>query len=442
MTDTGPSPDGALVVDGGVPLRGEVRVPGDKGLAHRALFLAALAQGPVHLAAVPAGADVAATRALLQACGVPVTTGAAGTVRAAGACGRLQEPEGILDCANSGTTMRLGAGLLAAAGPGIGGDGRFAVLDGDSSLRRRPMGRVVEPLRAMGARIDGRAGGRLAPLALRAAPLHGARHRLEVPSGQVKTALLLAGLQADGVTEVEEPAPSRDHTERMLGALGLPVERPAPGRVRIRAAPVPGFDLTLAGDPSSAAFWVVAATIVPGSALRLPEVLANPGRLAYLEVLGAMGADITVEPAGERLGEPVATLSVRAAALVGTEVTVTEPMIDEVPVLAVAAAFASGTTTFRGAAELAVKESDRLATTAAMLAALGVEVERDAERLVVHGGRPRPARLDAAGDHRIALAAAVAGLALDGRSVVMGWDAHRVSYPGFTDALDALRGGS
>jgi 3-phosphoshikimate 1-carboxyvinyltransferase len=427
-----PGPPDELVVEGGAPLRGTVVVPGDKGIAHRALLVGALADGPVRIDGLPGGQDVAATVRLLRACGVPVAEEPAG-VRIEGPA-TWREPGDVLDCGNSGTTIRLAAGVLA------GRDGCFAVLTGDASLRRRPMGRVVRPLRAMGARIDGRARGERAPLAVRGGALRGVTHHLEVASGQVKTALLLAGLGADGATEVVEPAPSRDHTERLLGALGAPVEQPTETRVHLRPAAIPGFALRVPGDPSSAAYWVVAATLVPGSRLELPGLSTNPGRLGWVRILQDMGAAIEVTPTTEELGEPVGALSVEAARLHGRDVEVTEPIIDEVPVLAVAAAFAEGTTTFRGAAELAVKESDRIATTTALLAALGVEAEARRDGLVVHGGRPRPGRVDAAGDHRLALAGAVAGLALPGRTVVAGWSAHAVSYPGFTAALAALRG--
>ncbi len=432
MTATAPpGPPDELVVEGGAPLRGTVVVPGDKGIAHRAMLVGALAGGPVRIDGLPGGHDVAATVRLLRACGVPVAEDPGG-VRIEGPAS-WREPADVLDCGNSGTTIRMAVGVLA------GREGRFAVLTGDESLRRRPMGRVVRPLRAMGARIDGRAEGERAPLAVRGAVLRGATHHLEVASGQVKTAVLLAGLGADGVTEVVEPAPSRDHTERLLGALGAPLERPTATRVRLRAAAIPGFALRVPGDPSSAAYWAVAATLVPGSRLELPRVSVNPGRLGWVQVLVDMGAAVEVTPIGEELGEPVGVLSVEAARLHGIDVEVTEPIIDEVPVLAVAAAFAEGTTTFRGAADLAVKESDRIATTTALLAALGVEAEPRPDGLVVHGGRPRPGRLEAAGDHRLALAGVVAGLALAGRTVVAGWSAHAVSYPGFTAALAAVR---
>jgi 3-phosphoshikimate 1-carboxyvinyltransferase len=422
-----------LTITAGVPLRGRLRLPGCKGIAHRALLLAAMAHGESTIAGLPDGADVASTATVLAGLGVAVTRSGAdrATVAGRGVEG-LAEPEAVLDCGNSGTTMRMVAGLLAGR-PGL------AVLTGDASLSRRPMGRVLEPLRAMGARVDGRAEGTRAPLTVRGGDLAGVRHELAVPSGQVKTALLLAGLQAGGTTEVVEPAPSRDHTERMLVALGAPLERVDATTTRVRAGAPDAFALDVPGDPSSAAFFVVAATIVPGSELVIEGVSINPARVAYLDVLRAMGAQITVEATGERVGEPVGDVVVTAAPLTGTEIVGTESMIDELPVLAVAGAFARGVTTISGAAELAVKESNRIATLEAELRRLGVEAEARADGLVVPGGAPRGATLESHGDHRIAMAGAVAGLAAAGSTTIRGWGSVAISYPGFAADLERLR---
>ncbi len=426
---------GALSVTGPAPARGRLRVPGDKSISHRALLFAAMADGVSHIRGLAGGADVAHTRLALAGFGVEISqTGGDVEVRARGV-DALDEPCEVVDCGNSGTTMRTLAGLTA-------GRPFLTVLSGDVSLNARPMARVVEPLRAMGARVDGRDAGTRAPLVLRGATLEGRAHRLAVASAQVKTALVLAGLQARGITEVTEPAPSRDHTERMLAALGAPVERVTATTVRVRAgAPAP-FALTVPGDPSSAAFWIVAASITPGADLVIEGVGTNPTRFAFVEVLRRMGARIDVVPTGEVLGEPVGDVHVVAAPLVATAVGGREiPLVqDEIPVLAVAAAFAEGTTEFRDAAELRVKESDRIATIEGLLRDLGVAVESADDGLTVRGGRPRPARLRSGGDHRIALAAAAAALACDGESVVEGWDAAAVSYPEFPEHLAAVTG--
>jgi 3-phosphoshikimate 1-carboxyvinyltransferase len=293
----------------------------------------------------------------------------------------------------------------------------------------------------MGAVIDGRDGGRLAPLAIRGGSLHGIRAELAVASGQVKSALVLAGLQASGTTEIVEPQPSRDHTERMLGALGAPIERVDDRTLRVEQGALSGFELEVPGDASSAAFFVVAATITPGSHVVLEDVSVNPGRIAYLDVLREMGADIVVHEHADRLGEPVGDIEVNAASLHGTVVHCTEGIIDEIPALVVAGAFAKGTTEVRDAAELRVKESDRIATLEQELTELGVEVESDEDGMVVHGGTPRAADLRSHGDHRIAMAAAVAANALPGASTVQGFRAIGSSYPEFPSHLSLLTSG-
>jgi 3-phosphoshikimate 1-carboxyvinyltransferase len=421
-----------LALDGPAPIRGRLRTPGDKGISHRALLFAALAEGPSRLSDLADGDDVARTRAALEALGVRMTGGGDRPVVVHGAgVDTLREPAGVLDCANSGTTMRLLVGLLA-------GRPFHAVLVGDEALSRRPMARVAEPVRAMGAHVDGRDGGDYAPLAVRGGGLVGRRHELRTASGQVKTALVLAGLQAEGVTEIVEPAASRDHTERLLAALGAPVTRPTPTTVAVRAGAPRPFELAVPGDVSSAAFFVVAAALTPGSALVVEHVGLNPTRLGFVDALQRMGADVTVDVREERLGEPVGELTVRAAPLHGAEVTVDEGSIDEVPALAVAAAFADGVTEFVSVGELRVKESDRLAALEQELTELGVGVEAEADRLVVRGGTPRAATLKSHGDHRIAMAAAVAANAVSGASTVRGWAAVAVSYPRFADDLAAL----
>jgi 3-phosphoshikimate 1-carboxyvinyltransferase len=425
-----------LRVDGPAPLRGRLPVPGDKGISHRALLFAALAEGRSSITGLAGGDDVARTRRALVQLGVSIERDDAGAVVVEGrGATALREPDDVVDCANSGSSMRMLAGLLA--GPPF-----LSVLTGDASLRRRPMRRVVEPLRAMGARVEGRAGGELAPLVVRGGDLTGCEHHLAVASAQVKTALVLAGLQARGVTEVVEPAPSRDHTERMLVAMGAPLERTGDRALRVTAGAPRAFELTVPGDPSSAAFWVVAAVITPGSDVVLEGVAINPRRIAFLDVLRRMGADIEVVATDEQAGEPVGDIRVVSSGLAATTIGGGEIalVIDEIPVLAVAAAFAEGITEIRDAAELRVKESDRIGAVEELLTRLGVGVETTSDGLLVRGGRPRGAMLRSHGDHRIAMAGAVALNAVDGGDVVRGWRAVGSSYPEFADHLARLTG--
>lgn len=409
------------------PLAGTLAVPGDKSVSHRALMLAALAEGTSTLEGFLEGEDTCATARILQQLGVRVETPEPGmrVVYGAGLHG-LRASAAPLDCGNAGTGMRLLAGLLSGQ--------RFdSVLTGDDSLSRRPMGRVIEPLAAMGARIDSRQG--LPPLFIHGdQSLRGTRLRTAVASAQVKSAILLAGLYAEGETEVTEPQPTRDYTERMLEAFGWPV-RYGPGwakldgghALRARTVRVPA-------DFSSAAFFIVAASLVPGSELRLRGVGLNPRRTGLLEVLRAMGADIGVHSRREEGGEPVADLRVRHAPLHGIEVPLRHvpDMIDEFPVLFVAAALATGRTVVRGAAELRVKESDRIAVMARALAELGVPIEETAEGAVIEGGGElRGGCVDSRGDHRCAMSLAVAALRAAQPVRVSDCANVATSFPGF-----------
>ena len=426
-----------FTISGGTPLRGHVRVPGDKGISHRALVIAAMADGESTITGLARGRDVAATRAALTELGVDVRDAdrdGSCAVRAKG-IDALREPETVVDCENSGTTLRMLAGLVA-------GRPFLTILTGDASLLRRPMRRITDPLRTLGAHVDGRADGAYPPLVVRGGDLHGADISLAVASGQVKTALALAGMQAHGTTTIREPAPSRDHTERMLTALGVDLRRIDERTIEVRAdAPTP-FDLDVPGDPSSAAFLIAAAAIVPDSNLVIEDLLLNPGRLGFVDVLRRMGARITVRERGERLGEPVGDVEVESAPLTGTVVECAEPFVDEIPAIAVAAAFADGPTEIHNLAELRVKESDRVATVLDLLDRLGVSTESLPDGLVVQGGSPRAATFESHGDHRLALAAATAAVATPGRSVIRGWDAVGVSYPEYADDLAHLRGTS
>jgi 3-phosphoshikimate 1-carboxyvinyltransferase len=412
-------------VTGGRPLRGRITVPGDKSISHRALLLAALAEGTSVVRGLSDGDDVARTRLAVQAVGATVEGD-----KITGGRGRLHEPADVLDMGNSGTGIRLLAGLCA-------GFGWLTVLTGDGSVRRRPMSRVAEPLRLMGARVDGRDGGRLPPLTVRGGSLRGIDYDLPVPSAQVKSAVLLAGLSAEGDTVVRQPVVTRAHTEEMLVECGAGVEVSPDGLVvRLHPSPLRPFTLDVPGDPSQAAFWIVGACIVPGSDVVVDDMYIGPARTGFLDVLERMGAEL------ERVGER----SVRARYspdLHGTGVSPGEiaGLIDEIPILAVAAARAAGPTAFHDVGELRVKESDRVATVIEGLGALGATATVDGEGLHVAGGAAfTGGRVQSYGDHRIAMALAVAGLAGEGTTVIDGWEAVATSYPGFDDDLGRLCG--
>lgn len=348
----------------------------------------------------------------------------------------LSEPNGPIDCGNSGTGIRLLAGLLA-------GQDFFTVLTGDTSIRRRPMGRVVRPLREMGASIAGRRGGELAPLAITGGKLRGIAYTSPVASAQVKSALLLAGLFAEGATSVTEPRVSRDHTERIFRYFGIACSQHG-ATVSVEGRPAAGWpakDLRVPGDFSAAAFFLVAATIVTGSHVTIRRVGVNPTRVGLLTILTRMGADIQVMNIAEEAGEPVADLVVRSAALKGVTVTAEEipNMIDEFPILCVAASVAEGDTIVSGAEELRVKESDRIATMAAELRKMGVSMTERPDGMVIHGGGEK-ARLtggccESHGDHRIAMSMAVAGLVAEGATTIADSGCIETSFPGFESKL-------
>jgi len=418
------------------PLRGTIAVPGDKSISHRALILAALAVGESRIEGLNEGGDVASTRAALEAMGARIETGADGGVAVRGVgVGGLIQPEAPFDCGNSGTSARLLMGLCASHRIG-------AEFTGDASLVRRPMGRVAAPLRRIGARISADR------LPLRVEGLYPAiptRHRLEVPSAQVKSALLLAGLNTPGITEVIETAPTRDHLVRMLRLFGAELDRDGV-RIALRGeAELKPRRVSIPGDASAAAFLTVAALVVPGSEIRIEGVGANPMRTGLFEMLLEMGGDLVFENRREASNEPVADLLVRHSALTGIDVPaeIAPRMIDEYPILFIAAAFARGTTRARGLAELRLKESDRIAAMAAGLAAIGVRAEAEGDTLAVAGGGGAPlaggATVDPRLDHRIAMSFAVAGLHCAEPIGVAGMKVTETSFPGFDAALAALR---
>ena len=416
------------------PLSGEVRVPGDKSISHRALMIAALAEGTSRIQGLSPGLDVTSTAACMRELGASFEPGQAHEliVRGTGKHG-LKAPETELYAGNSGTTIRLLSGILAGQ--------RFTSrISGDQYLVRRPMKRVIEPLEMMGAGIESGPGGH-PPLTIHGGDLEGITYYLPVPSAQVKSCVLLAGLFAGGVTRVVESVPSRDHTERMLPLFGAPVrvdglESSVEGGARLSAC-----DLIVPGDPSSAAFFAAAAALVPGSRVSLPNLTLNPTRAAFFEVLRRMGA--RVERLNERnsAGEPVADLevsfsSLKSATVEGAEVP---SLIDEIPVLAVVATQAHGVTRIRDAGELRVKETDRIKAIAGNLRSMGAAVEEHADGLDIEGPTPLAGcALDSFGDHRIAMAFSIAGLVASGETVITDAGCADISFPGFYSLLRGL----
>lgn len=428
-----------LTVTSARRLRGETRVPGDKSITHRAIMLAALADAPCRINGYLDGGDCRATLGVIQSLGAEIATVGEGAIVVRGRGLRaLQEPGDVLDCVRSGTTMRLMAGLLA-------GLPMFSVLSGDSQLTRRPMGRIVEPLTEMGAQIAGRKGGRLAPLAIRGGGLHGIDYALPVASAQVKSSILLAGLSAQGATIVREPGPSRDHTERMLRARGVAVK--SDGLDHRLVGPVDAIaavDTAVPGDFSSASYIVAAALLVPGSLVTIRGVSVNRTRTGLLDVLRSMGADILVENLHDAGGEPIADLIVSTSGLRATAADgeVVPRMIDEFPILALLATQAQGVTHIRDAAELRVKETDRIETVVAALRALGAHIEGTPDGMVIEGPTPLTgAQIDSGGDHRLAMMAVVAGLIARGETLVTQVECISDSFPGFMPLLQGLMEG-
>ena len=429
-------------------LRGEVRVPGDKSISHRALILAALASGESTIYAAGDGADVRSTAGIMAALGADVERIREDErtvdyrVVSRGADG-LHDPATRLDCGNSGTSLRLVAGMLA-------GLPLTAVLDGDGSLRRRPVARIIEPLRSMGAVLQARDDDSHPPLTVvGATPLRPIDYRTPVPSAQVKSAILLAGLRAEGRTTVREAVATRDHTERMLRARGVPVDRvDGPDEVAWTiegGRTVRAIEEWVPGDVSAAAFWLVAGAVHPDAELTVRDVGVNPTRRAVVDILRSMGASIEESPSGanvDGVGEPIADVTVRSSDLRATELGPRDvaAAIDEIPVLCLAATQARGTTVMRGTGELRHKESDRIAGIAAGLEALGARIEVDGDDLRIHGGtRLRGAPIDSHDDHRLAMTFAIAGLFASETTFVAQPGSASVSYPGFFGELERIR---
>jgi 3-phosphoshikimate 1-carboxyvinyltransferase len=422
------------------PLRGAVTAPPDKSISHRAALLAAMGSEPVRIDNYLKAADTRSTREAARALGAAVEAHFTGIIICGNGLRGAQQPDGPIDVGNAGTLMRLLPGWLA------GQDGRTFTLDGDASIRRRPVDRVAGPLRAMGARLQA-SEDRYPPLVVRGGPLRGIDFEMPVASAQVKSCVLLAALVADGPTTIVEPVPSRDHTERMLRARGVAIERSGLSLTLTPGAELGGGHIVVPGDFSSAAFFIAAAALVPGSAVVVENVCANWTRTGFLRILRRMGASVTADVEAPELagtipdGEPVVDVEVVAGPLRGTTVEADEvPLaIDELPLVALLGCFAEGETVVRGAQELRVKESDRIATVAAGLHGLGADIEATEDGFVVRGsGGLRGGQLHAHGDHRLAMMGAVAGLASREGVEVVGMEAAAVSYPGFVDDLAGL----
>lgn len=421
-------------------LGGVISVPGDKSISHRSMILNAIAHGGALVQGLSSGDDVISTMRCLQAMGVSIEpAGAPGSYTVKGQGPQLTEPEDILDAGNSGTSMRLLSGILAS-------QSFVSVITGDGSLRSRPMQRIVQPLKQMGAQILGRQDDSLAPLVVRGGSLQGIEYDLPMASAQVKSAIMLAGLSASGDTVIHQPALSRDHTERMVLAMGGKIEENDLDLV-IHPAELNAVDITVPGDISSAAFWMVAGLCHPNARILIRSVGLNPSRTGIVDVLQAMGAGDSLQLVDQRTegGEPVADILVTSTELHGVEIggDMIPRMLDEVPILAVAACFATGDTVIRDAAELRVKETDRIATTVEELTRLGAKIEPREDGMIIRGRQAGASELTGAdceshGDHRLAMSMAVAGLLASGETTVHGAVDASVSYPEFWQDLDLL----
>ncbi len=414
-------------------LRGDVTVPGDKSISHRAVMFGALADADTHITGFLMGEDCLSTISCFKKMGVPIDVSEKEVVVHGVGLHGLKAPTELLYTGNSGTTTRLLCGILA-------GQPFSCTLNGDASIQKRPMGRIIKPLREMGADISGK-DGNLCPLNIHPAPLHGIRYEMPVASAQLKSAILLAGLFADGPTTVIEPAPSRDHTERMLRGLGSQVVSNGTEITLTPPKALHAVNVEVPGDISSAAYFLVAGLILPNSDIVIRNVGINPTRTGILDALEAMGANI--ERLNERgTVEPICDLRVRSSHLHGTTIggDMIPRLIDEIPVLAVAAAFADGETVIRDAQELKVKESNRIATMTAELSKTGADVQETEDGMIIRGGKPlHGADFASYADHRVAMSMAVCALACEGNSSIDDPDCVAISYPTFFETLDALK---
>ncbi|MFQ5949425.1 MAG: 3-phosphoshikimate 1-carboxyvinyltransferase [Nitrospiria bacterium] len=421
------------------PLRGTIDLPGDKSITHRAIILSALGEGTGEIVGYLPSEDCERTIAAFREMGISITSETSDGIPTLWVEGKglggLSEPKGVIDCGNSGTTMRLLTGLLA-------GQSFFSVLTGDASLRKRPMRRVVDPIRIMGGEIMGRSGGDFAPLAISGRKLSALDYRLPIASAQVKSAILLAGLVASGVTTLSEPTRSRDHTERMFRYLGVAFTEEEEGLSVEGGVPFRNKRIDVPGDISSAAFFMVAAMIVKGSEITLRRIGVNPTRSGILNMLQEMGAEISVKPLEPICNEPTADITVRSSALRGTviEGESVSRVLDEFPILCIAAASAEGETVIRNAEELRVKESDRIATMAMALRGMGIVTETFPDGVRIQGRRGwKGTACETGGDHRVAMSMVVAGLVAEGGNQIDDVACINTSFPGFLDLLSELR---
>lgn len=415
-------------------LRGEVTVPGDKSISHRSVMFGSLAEGTTEISGFLKGADCLATIDCFSRMGISIENRDDRILVHGRGLHGLARPDTILDCQNSGTTTRLISGILS-------GQSFDAILTGDASIQKRPMNRIITPLAQMGAKIESLSGNGCAPLHITGSLLHGIHYRSPVASAQVKSAILLAGLYADGETRVTEPYVSRDHSERLLASFGADIRTEGTTAVLKPAARLTARKINIPGDISSAAFFLAAGLIVPGSELLIRHVGINPTRDGILRVVRQMGGDVTLLNVQNGCGEPTADLLVRSSSLHGTviEGAVIPTLIDELPVLAAMACYAEGTTVIRDAAELKVKESNRIAVMAQNLTAMGAQVEETEDGMIIHGGRPlHGAVIDTQGDHRIAMTFAVASLGAEGETEIRNAECVAISYPNFFRDLQAL----
>ncbi len=417
-------------------LRGELAVPGDKSISHRSVMFGAISRGTTEITGFLQSADCLSTISCFRKMGVEIENqGSRVLVKGAGMHG-LKKPSEVLDCGNSGTTTRLISGILSA-------QAFDSVVTGDASIQKRPMDRILIPLTQMGARIRSAAGNGCAPLLIQGAPLHGIHYQSPVASAQVKSSILLAGLYADGETRVTEPYLSRNHSELMLSHFGAKVRTEGITAIIQPADELYACPVEVPGDISSAAFFLVAGLIIPHSEILIRNVGINPTRSGILTVLQAMGADITLLDRHDRSGEPAADLLVRSSSLKGTTIegSLIPALIDEIPILALAACFAEGETVIRDAAELKVKESNRLKVMTEGLSAMGAQVQETEDGMIIQGGAPlHGAVIDSRLDHRIAMTFAVAGLCADGETEIQGAECVNISYPQFYEDLNRLAG--
>lgn len=416
-------------------IAGEITVPGDKSISHRAVMFSSMAKGTAKIYGFLPGADCLSTISCFRKMGVSIEQNGDQVVVQSSGLEGLKEPHDILDVGNSGTTIRLMSGILA-------GRPFHSTLIGDESIARRPMKRVVQPLKLMGARIDGRSGGDFTPLAIRGGELKGIEYRSPVASAQVKSAIILAGLQAEGITTVYEPHLSRDHTERMLSSFGVELKS-FEGGVSIQGgqAMQQQDEIHVPGDISSAAFMLAAAAIVPGSELTIRGVGVNPTRTGIIDVLLEMGADLKVEDERIQNGEPVADLTIRYAPLKGIEIggAIIPRLIDEIPIISIIASQAQGKTVIRDAEELKVKETNRIDVMVQELKKLGATIEATDDGMIIQGGAALTgARCHSHGDHRIGMSMAIAGLVAEGETSIEEAEAINVSFPGFEQILNKI----